>query len=334
MMRLPFLAKPRREFPPAQAFPYVELRGGTTRVVLVPALGGKVAELWMAGRQWFWHSTVTPFAPAADPDTWAETGDSGGMDECFPTIGACRVPGWVRGFGGVQLPEHGEVWAQAPRVDVRTSPEGQVARCHWTGQCLPYRLERMVRVDASGVVHFEYLLQNDGTERLPFVWAAHPQFPLTDDTRILLPEGSRLRVFARHGIELGEVRSEHVWPHVRGGARAFDFADPARVARKYACKLFLDVTEGSAVLRERGHELRLGWDASEVPHLGVWINRRGWTPYRDEPPYENLSLQPALAAPDTLNEALGDWRSAAWVEAGAERRWGFRMAASEVPPEG
>ena len=54
-----------------------------------------------------------------DGESYVETADSGGMDDCIPTIGACRVPGWVRTFGGAELPENGELWSQVREVEVR-----------------------------------------------------------------------------------------------------------------------------------------------------------------------------------------------------------------------
>lgn len=329
-MRIPFLSKPKREFPPARSFPFVEVAGGESRVLVLPTLGGKIAELWLAGRQWLWTNPVIPYSQGVDGESYVETADSGGMDDCVPTIGACRVPGWVRTFGGAELPEHGELWAQEPDVDVRTSASGHLVRCRWNGVRMPYRFDREVRVDTSGVVHFSWEMHNDTHERMPFVWAAAPLFPLTDDTRLVLPEGSRLRVFARHGIDLGEVRSEHKWPVIRGGGKVHDFTEPASVAKKYACKLFLDVKEGDAVLREATHELRFSWDPSEVPHVGVWINKKGWTPFRDEQPYLNLGLQPGIGAPDTMVEALGDWKSAAWLDAGSSRRWSMKLTGSRI----
>lgn len=330
-MKLPFLRRAPRELPVPRDFPYVELRGGhDAAVLLVPSLGGKLAELWLGGRQWLWRSDVTPMAPGADGASYVETADSGGWDECFPTVGACRVPSWVKGAGGLQLPDHGELWSQAPTVEVTAAGASQSARCTWHGVRWPYRVEREVRVDEAGVVHLTYQATNDGRDRLPFLWSAHPLFPLSEHTQVLLPEGTRLRVYARRGIDLGEPRSEHRWPFVRAGARAFDFARPWEVAKRYACKLFLDMPEGEAVLREGDRELVMQWDARQVPHLGLWLNKRGWTPFRDEAPYLNLAVEPAIGAPDTIEDALGDWKAAAWLEPGELRSWSLRVAARPV----
>jgi galactose mutarotase-like enzyme len=312
----------------------VELRGGDARVVILPSLGGKIAELWLGGRQWLWQSPVIPLAPGTDGASYVETADSGGFDECFPTVGPCRIPGWVRGVGGVELPDHGELWSQQPQVDVRTTPDGQIARCSWTGSRMPYRFERSVRVDREGGVDLAYAVVNDGHERMPFIWSAHPLFPLSERTRLVFAEGSRLRIYAQHGLELGETRSEHLWPRVRGGGKSHDFSTPFEVARRYACKLFLDVSDGGAILREDDLALRLAWNVNQIPNVGLWINKRGWTPFRDEEPYLNLALEPAIGAPDTLVEALGDWKGAAWLDPGETRRWSLRLTSHRVPRAG
>lgn len=330
MIRLPFFGKARPAFPNPRDFGYVELRGGGTRVVIVPALGGRIVELDVAGRQWLWQSDVIPAAPGVDGASYVETADSGGFDECFPTVGACRVPGWVRRFGGAELPDHGELWSQTPAIDIRTSPEGQMAQCTWTGVRLPYLFRRTARVDAQGRVTLDYSVQNQSSDRMPFIWSSHPLFPLTPDTRVVLHEGARLRLYARHGIDLGEPRSEHRWPAIRGSGKVNDFIAPWDVARKYACKLFLDTPDGVATLREGDRELRFRFNPAEITHVGLWINKRGWTPFRDEEPYCNIGLEPCIGAPDTLSEALGDWKTPAWIEGGETRHWSLAIEGSSV----
>lgn len=332
-MRFPFLSRPKKHFPPVEDFGFVELRGGDSRVVLVPALGGKITSLELCGRQWLWTSDVIPYARGIDGTSYVETADSGGADECFPTVGGCRVPGWVRAFGGIELPDHGELWSQEPKVEVRTASDGHRATFTWSGVRLPYRLERTVRVAPDGVVHVDYAVVNGGSDRLPWIWSSHPLFPMSPATRLILPEGARLRVYARHGIELGEVRSEHRWPCVRGGGKVHDFTVPFEVAKRYACKLFLDMPDGEATLREGDLELAVRFDPQEVTHFGVWLNKRGWTPFRREDPYLNLTFAPAIGAPDSLSDALGDWKSAEWLEPGLERRWSLVWSARRVRAE-
>jgi len=314
-------------------FGFAEIRGGGSRVVIVPSLGGKIAELELGGRQWLWTSDVTPYVRPDETASYAETADTGGWDECFPTAAPCKVPTWVRGFGGIQLPDHGELWSQTPTIDVRTSPDGQSATTTWLGRRLPYRLTREVRVTPAGAVEIEYEATNTGTDRVPFIWSAQPVLPLTSGTRIDLPMATRLHVYAQHEISLGLGATDLRWPMVRSQGRLLDLSRPHSVAKRYACKVFLEMREGHAAVIEDGVRLELTFGVDEIPNVGVWINRGGWSPFKRAKPYQNLTVQPCIGAPDTLEDALGAWKSAHWLDAGKSRRWSMRWRAfPDQPP--
>ena len=51
---------------------YAKLHGGDASAVLVPALGGKVRDVHLGGRQWLWHNPDVPFAGAAKGARYAE----------------------------------------------------------------------------------------------------------------------------------------------------------------------------------------------------------------------------------------------------------------------
>jgi hypothetical protein len=308
----------------------VEIRGGDSRIVCVPALGGKIVEMELAGKQWLWRSDVIPFAPPAEGLSYIESADSGGFDDCFPTVGSCRIPGWVRGWGGVELPDHGELWSQQPELEIETSPRGQAVLTTWEGRRLPYRLTREARVAPDGSVVMTYHAVNDAADRVPFIWSAHPMLPLNPATRLLLPEGAPMRVYAAHKIDLGDSRSQHHWPFVRTGGRVVDFLVPYDTAKEYACKLFLDMPVGRARLQEGDLELEVTFDTKEVGQFGLWLNKHGWTPFRREKPYCNLAFEPCAGAPDTLSDALGDWKRAHWLEAGQVRTWSITWRAHRV----
>lgn len=332
-MRLPFLTRPpARVAPSLSAYGFVEVRGGTSRVKCIPALAGRLVEMEMAGRQWLLHNESVPFTPPVEGGSWAETADSGGFDECFPTVAPCRVPGWVRGWGGMDLPEHGELWSQVPEMQVDTGPDGQAVVTTWEGRKLPYRLTRLVRVTREGAVVMTYHAVNDAADRIPFIWAAHPLLPFTPDTKLVLPEASPFRVTAAHGIDMGDGRSQHRWPFVRAGGRVLDLLTPHAMARDYACKLFVQPTHGWARMQQGGLELEVSFDLREVPYVGLWINRGGWGPSRKSR-YTNLSIKPGIGAPDTLSDALGDWKSAQWLEPGEVKTWSTTWRARPVPDE-
>jgi hypothetical protein len=321
-------ARPAAPRAQADDFGFVELRGGGSRVLIVPALGGKIAQMELGGRQWLWTSDVTPYAVPDENASYAETADTGGYDECFPTLAACKVPTWVRGFGGAPLPDHGELWSQAPEVDVRTSPSGQSAVTTWIGRRMPYRFSREVRVTPTGAVECDYEAKNTGTDRVPFIWSAQPMLPLTSTTRIDLPQATRFHVYAQHDIALGVGATDLRWPMARSAGKLLDLSQPFDVAKRYACKLFLDMREGRAAVIEDGVRLEVSFRIDEVPNFGVWINRGGWTPFKRGKPYQNIAFAPCIGAPDTLEEALGAWKSAHWLDAGKSHRWSLRWTAA------
>ena len=329
--------------PSSSAFGSVELRGGNARAVILPALGGKISELWFGDRQWLWRNAQLPWRAPVAGTSYVLTADSGGFDECFPTTGACALPSLVRGFGGRELPDHGELWAQYPSLSLTTGTRGHHALLSWQGTCLPYRFERMLVVTPQGEVRCEYAVTNDGERRIPFTWAAHPLLPLTTHTRLDLPAGARVRVSAQHAIDLGGPGAEHQWPRLRSGGKLLDLSAPARAwPRPFACMLHLDLPPGEQSLRvtEGDDELTVRVDAAEVPHLGLWINcgewnplpRTSWLPWRKPAPYLNLGFEPAIGAPGVLSDALGAWGGAQWIEAGATRRWTVTWSGGTVPP--
>ncbi len=114
-----------------EGFGTVELCGGDARVEIIPALGGKISRLWFGARQWLWHNAQLPFAEPRAGASYVLTADSGGFDECFPTVGACVLPSLVRGAYGRELPDHGELWAQRPEVAISTDPSGHRAELTW-----------------------------------------------------------------------------------------------------------------------------------------------------------------------------------------------------------
>ena len=92
--------------------------------------------------------------------------------------------------------------------------------------------------------------------------------------------------------------------------------------------------EGRVALIEDGVRLELSFRVDEVPNIGLWINHGGWTPFKRGKPYQNLALEPCIGAPDTLEEALGAWKNAHWLEPGKSRRWSLKWrAAPEQHPQ-
>jgi galactose mutarotase-like enzyme len=303
---------------PPYSFGYADLRGGAARVAVIPELGGKISVLEMAGRQWLWSNPAMPHRPPIEGLPYAENSDSGGFDECFPTIAPCQLPSAIRGFGGAALPDHGELWSQRTGFELVADGEPR-AMTTWRGQRLPYEMTRSIRVTGEGSVVMDYRVINTGSDPFPYLWSAQPLMQLTSRTRIILPEGIRGRIAFAQGIDLGGGTREQRWPHFRLGDRIVDMSRPDAVPKKYACKIFFEMPTAPIAIEEG--DVRLEIEASQVPSLGLWINRGGWSPNKRVAAYRNLALEPCIGAPDSLSDALGDWKSANWLAPGEGREW-------------
>ena len=307
-------------------FGYADLRGGGSRIAVIPRLGGRISALELGGREWLSTLRVTSL-----PDAGHLADEADGFDEYFPTVSACTVPSYVRGFGGTSLPERGELCTQTPAFEVRT--EGRPAAITtWTGARMPYELRRTIRVNGDASVACEYVVTNMGKDPMPFVWSAKPVFPLTPKTRVVLPEGILARVGAQHGVDLGGGAREQRWPRFRLGDRLVDMSRPDSVASRYACKLFFDMPREPIALEEDDLRLEIWCDPLDVPNLGLWINK-GALPVGKRSAARVLALQPAIGAPDSLAEALGDWKSACWLAPNAAREWRLTFRARPLTSE-
>jgi galactose mutarotase-like enzyme len=313
--------------------PAVSLYNDALELIGLPSVGARVTHLRLRrGREWLWHNQALPFVmPPADPGTaptvYVDRFDSGGWDECFPTVGACPLPGSAA--GAPWLPDHGELWHAAWRHDLFT--RDQVTTWRSVAECrtIPAVFTRWIALpetgdDGGGRVAFHYSVRSTGAESFPFLWSAHPLLTAQPGTRIELPGVSRVRVGSvqgRHDLAPG---AEISWPLTEAGA----YTMPA--AEGWAAKLFAAApAEGRAVITDplRGEVLELKWDGAQVPWIGLWINPGGFGP--EGAPHYTLGVEPCLAAPDRLDHAALDWRVAPILRPGEERTWQLTVVLRE-----
>jgi galactose mutarotase-like enzyme len=309
-------------------FPAVALRSALVELVAVPSLGMKLTNLRrLNGREWLWRSDQIPLAPPIPGASYVETADSGGWDECFPTVGPCPIPGAPPGTP--PLPDHGELWSAAWTSTVYDSVEGTTLTGSARGTIFPYEFYREITLDPhEPLVHFRYLLRHTGGSPYPWIWSAHPLLNVQPGSVLTLPDVAQVKVAAVHGRQAlspgsGQVLRENdivSWPGAIGGdAGKFTFPDDGG----WAAKLFGDVgTVGRMMLTDprRGETLEFVVRREEVPQVGVWINCRGWGP-AGRSPYYNLALEPCIGAPDRLDLAALEWKTAQTLNPGEERRW-------------
>ena len=320
-----FGAPPEIDSP--QAFGYADLRGGGSRIAIIPQLGGRISALELGGREW-----LSPSGRAGAPSAEAPHALFGAFEECFPTSAACTIPGWVLRFGGSTFPERGELTGQRPQFAVQTA-NGPTTVTTWRGERMPYVLTRTARVSNNGTITLDYRVVNAGKEPIPFIWSAQPLFPLSAKTRIVLPEGTLVRVGMQERIDLGGSAREQRWPRLRMGDRLVDMSRPHGISSRFACKLFMEMPREPVAIEEVGLRFEISADPAQVPNLGIWINRGGLPAAGRLRAPHTVGLHPSIGAPDSLADALGDWKSAHWIAPEESRDWRLTLRARALTGE-
>jgi galactose mutarotase-like enzyme len=270
------------------------------------------------GREWLWRSDQIPLAPPRAGASYVETADSGGWDECFPTVGPCPIPGAPPGTP--PLPDHGELWSAVWTSSIYDHAVGTTLAGTARGTVFPYEFHRELTVDRQEpVLRLHYRLRHSGDTPFPWIWSSHPLLNVQPGSMLALPGVTQVKVSAVHGLGASENEIA-AWPGDFGGASdGFTFPEGGG----WAAKVFADVgAEGRAVLTDprRGERLEFVVRPEEVPQVGLWINCGGWAP-PGRTPYYNLALEPCIGAPDRLDLAVREWRTAQTLHPGEERTW-------------
>jgi galactose mutarotase-like enzyme len=305
-------------------FPAVALRSAELEVVAVPSIGMKLTNLRrLNGREWLWRSDQIPLALHEQGTSYVETADSGGWDECFPTVGPCPIPGAPENTP--LLPDHGELWSALWSSSVYDHAAGTTLVGSVEGSAFPYEFQREVILDPQQpVVRFRYWLRHGGNTPFPWIWSSHPLLNVQPGSELTLSGVTQVKIDAVHGRDDLSENDVVSWPGAIGGnADRFTFPEKGG----WAIKLFGDLT-GESTLRltdpRKGEQLEMVVRAAEVPQVGVWINCRGWAP-PGRKPYYNLALEPCIGAPDRLDVAVSDWRTAQILQPGEEREWSLEV---------
>jgi galactose mutarotase-like enzyme len=308
-------------------YPAIALRSDEVEVIAVPTLGLKLTNLRrLRGREWLWRNDQIPLAPPRSGASYVETADSGGWDECFPTVAASPLPGAPPGTP--PLPDHGELWSASWNSSVYSHAGSVTLEGSARGERLPYEFHRTVTLDPhEPVVRLRYRLRHAGDAPFPWIWAAHPLLNVQPGTTLALPGVRQVKVESVHGrpdLRRGDVVS---WPDAIGGATdRFTFPDH----RGWAVKLFGDAGPGGTMVLtdpRAGERLEISVSPEDVPQVGVWINCGGWAP-SGRRPYVNLALEPCIGAPDGLADAVA-WGTARTLVPGEERGWSVEVRLPE-----
>jgi galactose mutarotase-like enzyme len=305
-------------------FPAVAIRSSLVEIVAVPAIGMKLTNLRrLNGREWLWRSDQIPLAPPKPGASYVETADSGGWDECFPTVGPCPIPGAPPGT--LPLPDHGELWSASWTTSVFEGRDGTTLAASASGIAFPYEFHRRITLDpVEPTVRFQYMVRHTGHAPFPWIWSSHPLLNVQPGTVLTVPGLSTVKVAAVQGRQDWQENDVVEWPPgTDANGAEFTFPEEGR----WAAKLFGDLgTEGRMALTDprRGERLEFVVNPQTVPQVGIWINCRGWSP-AGRTPYYNLALEPCIGAPDRLDLAVLEWGAAQTLLPGEERHWSVEV---------
>ncbi len=288
--------------------PALALSNDELECIVVPSLAGKITNLRRRrGREWMWRDREREFA---DRPAGGRFPDTGGWDECFPTVASCPMPGALP--TEPPLPDHGELWRLEWQHDVLETPAATLLTSRVVGEALPYEFHRDIVMPVEGdALRIEYRLISRGEKPFPFLWAAHPVFSAPTGMTVTLPTVTEARV--DHSTERPDLPADAIvpWP-LDGEAHSWKVPGVAG----WSAKLFAPIgPSGTAVLTDpvKGEQLVLAFDPAQVPTIGLWLDFTG--------SHGRLAVEPCLGAPDRLDRAVAEWGSAPVLEPGSTRAW-------------
>jgi hypothetical protein len=275
------------------------LEGPAVRLEVLPEVGAKLISCAdrRTGHEYVWRNPNVPFVRPEYACAF-ERYDLSGWDECFPCIGQCHYPDGP--WQGIVIPDHGEVWTLPWQAEAQ--PDG--LRLWVSGVRFPYTFEKRLVLSDDGFATF-YRVENPTAFPFKCFWSTHPLFAATPQTRVLLPEGVRMRLEVSITGRLGPLLTEHDWPRARDReGREVDLSLMGPEGQGVADKMYTTrVPQGWAALHDGASDqwLALTFDPAEVPLVGFWGNRSGWPADR---PCFNLALEPCSGCPDRLDIAV------------------------------
>ena len=289
--------------------------------VVLPSLGGKMTSLQLkpTGREFMWQD---PAGPLRIPPYGAPLPeyDIGGFQECFPTINEVFYPEYP--WRGIVVPDHGEVWALP--WDCEEARDGVHLWVHSVR--FAYRLDKWITSLGDGRLDFRYKLTSYAPHDFRCLWSAHPALNLRPGTKLLLPEGTRLRNEFSEGGRLGEMGQLHDWPITRDSdGKTVDLSVVQSIEARTHDKLnTVGLTQGwcAALDPDTGEYLAYCFSLDEIPYVGFWLIQGGW-PLTGQP-YLVGGFEPCTGYPGPLDSAMA-WGACMTLPARGTLRWSIMV---------
>jgi len=282
----------------------VEIKTARWRTVCLPADGGRIKSLTYAGRDLLTREPADFKAPTEDYGLY-ETRPVYGYDDCFPSVEPCVYPG-----RNINIPDHGELcW-----LPWQVEKDGNNLVCSTKSSLLPVTFTRRLDFNENSLSwHFD--INNEGDRELPLLHVMHGLMPLNDISAIELPDCRQ--VWDESNRDLANVDSGSVGKYLLG-------LQPPSVRM-----LFLyQIEAGKIKLHFRkGPELRVEFDKSLFPTLGIWWNNSAY-PDEDGCRRTECAFEP-IPGPDSNLADCHKKGEFLLVEPGRSLKWSVKWSILE-----
>ena len=304
-----------------EGFQGIHIQNGLIELTILPELDGKVSSLrdCRTQREWLWRHPRYPYKRVPHGSSYIAEADTGGWDECFPSVSACAYPSEPWKDAAIQ--DHGELWSQAPDFEIQEHGETIRLQTRWQGLALPYTFTRKITLAAnSSVIRSNYEVMNKVDESINFVWCIHPLLAIEPGMELQLPASARFHVAGSLPEKLVAAEQDLQYPFAASG---LNFPSLPEISAGRAIKIWSDPLpsdEGWATLHSRVGELKMKWDTALLPQLAVWMNFGAWAA-DGRTPYYNLGLEPCIGAQDSLNDAVNHYQLFAVLPPHDSKNW-------------
>ncbi|GHO57817.1 hypothetical protein [Ktedonobacter robiniae] len=306
-----------------QGFRALHITNQVLSLTIIPNLGGKISSIrdLRNGREWLWTNTQIPYQRHNYGTSYQEA-DTGGWDECFPTVSACSYP--LPPWKGRSIPDHGEIWPLQWSIRCDGDTEATlIIDMQAQSIGLPYVFQRIIRITVdSPSLRFDYRVVNQSDNDIAFIWSSHPLFAVEPGMRIQLPDNTRMNTWVSMPTQLDPQSGEQAWPiHARLGEHEWDLSYMPDEAAGIGIKLWSQpLAQGFAALIASDGEFRFTFDTAQLPQLGIWMNARGYSG-TGSTPYYNLGLEPCIGAQDSLEDAIEKYQRYEILPANGMKEW-------------
>ena len=304
-----------------EGFEAIHVNTGVIELTLIPYLGGKISSLRDVRnqREWLWRHPRYPYKKVPHGSSYIADADTGGWDECFPSVSQCEYPSAP--WQGAAIQDHGELWSQHADVEIREDTGTLKLLTRWQGIALPYTFKRILTITAdSSIIRADYEVTNKSDHPIHYVWSIHPLIAVEAEMELLLPDSARFNVAGSIPPGLVSTQQNVTYPFSAPGLNLPTLPDPsaARAIKIWSDPLPAD--SGWASLIASDGQLQMRWDASLLPQVAAWMNFGAWSADGGSP-YFNLGLEPCIGAQDSLADAVNQYNLFAVLPPRGAKSW-------------